>query len=794
MNPMPELDATTGSPYSDAAALYWAAGWRGLLPLPPGAKKPVPTGWTGREGLWPSWADVYAWSEDRHGANLGLRLPPHIIGIDVDAYNDKVGAQTLKDAEAEWGALPDTWRSTSRDDGTSGIRLYRIPEGLSWPGEVGADIEIIRWCHRYTVAWPSVHPEGRTYRWIDPAGITRIGDVPGVDDLPDLLEAWIAGLTSGEMDNGLPKANLDDPAANAWLLARGDGEPCKAMQRALDRYVDDLGHVRGSRHDAGLYGQRRIAGLAAEGHTGGLAAMGQLYAAFIDAATRPGKDQRTHDEAQAEWRRGLAGAIKLAAAQPEGDGDPCDAPFSDLITRTSTSALAVPEPLAAPHLEPAPETSNQPIARERTSWWPVDLDAALTGTNAEPEPAYLERDDGQALIYPAKVNGIIGESESGKTWIALLAAKQALADSINVTYLDFEDTSTGIVSRLLTMNTPADQIREHLAYIGPDHALDTLSSTDLAEHLDTWQPGIVIVDGVNAAMTLLGLDLISNTDATRFAQTLLRPISARGAAVLYIDHTPKSKDSDTKGGIGAQAKRAMTTGSAFKVEVIKEFGKGQDGKLRIRVDKDRPGHVRGASLPGGGGHWAGDVAINTNPDGSLDVVVSAPGEGKSAKPFRPTHLMERVSAFLATLPDGASKNTIEKEVNGNNDAKRAAVDVMVSEGYAVREKGERGAIIVRHVRLYSEVSELTSPTSPDLARPRPNDHAGSRSSDLASSPPPLQGRGEVAATLSEDENTPSSPSSPKVCRACGVIPERGTDIVVAGRCKDCRIAGREVRA
>src|SRR5690606_20379161 len=129
----------------------------------------------------------------------------------------------------------------------------------------------------------------------------------------------------------------------------------------------------------------------------------------------------------------------------------------------------------------------------------------------------------------------------------------------------------------------------------------------LAEHLAAWQPDLVILDGFNAAMTLQGLDLMSNKDATTFAQTVLRPLARSGACVVYIDHTPKDSENKSAGGIGAQAKRAMTTGCALRVEVIKEFGKGQSGKVRLRVDKDRQGDVRGISLPGKSGHWTADV-------------------------------------------------------------------------------------------------------------------------------------------------------------------------------------------
>jgi len=56
---------------------------------------------------------------------------------------------------------------------------------------------------------------------------------------------------------------------------------------------------------------------------------------------------------------------------------------------------------------------------------------------------------------------------------------------------------------------------------------------------------------------------------------------------------PKSKDARGKGGIGAQAKRAMTTGCTLAVRVVDPFGRGNIGKLALSVDKDRAGHVRG---------------------------------------------------------------------------------------------------------------------------------------------------------------------------------------------------------
>jgi len=374
----------------------------------------------------------------------------------------------------------------------------------------------------------------------------------------------------------------------------------------------------------------------------------------------------------------------------------------------------------------------------RTSWWPRDLTAAIDGTNPEPAPSILPRTDGQHLLYRAKVNGFIGPSESGKTWVALAAVQDTLHSGGTVTYIDFEDTETGIVTRLQNLSTPNKLIAENLHYIGPDQALDTIAAGDLQEHLTTVEPDLIIIDGFNAAMTLLGLDLMSNTDATTFAQRLLSPLARLPfkPAVAYVDHVPKSRDHETAGGIGAQAKRAMTTGAAYSVSVIKPFGKGQNGLLRLHVDKDRAGHIRGASLPGNSTHWAADIQINSDPTGQVDLIVLAPQDhDKNMANFRPTVLMDRVSAFLENMQGPVTSKAIEDGVRGKRGGIRQAVEILVTEGYVKREAGARGAVLHSLVKPYSE------PIS-DTGRP---EETGSNT-DLAPSPPPRPhlAPGEVA--------------------------------------------------
>ena len=337
--------------------------------------------------------------------------------------------------------------------------------------------------------------------------------------------------------------------------------------------------------------------------------------------------------------------------------------------------------------------------RERSSWWPKPLD--LDNTEQEPEPEFLTRDDGANLVYRGKVNGLLGESESGKTWIALLAVQQALVKNQSVIYLDFEDSMRGIMGRLRAMGT-IDHHLANLVYANPDEMLGLEASTDLYEALAPFKPDLVVLDGVNAAMTLLGLDLTSNTDATKFSQQVLRPLKRGGAGVLTIDHVPKSKENRGNYAIGAQAKRADIDGAAISVEVMAPFGRGQNGELRLTVTKDRPGHVRAASA---GAKMAGSAHLRSQGENQVRIAivpVGAPGG------FRPTHLMEKVSQLLEASSSSLSKAAVEKAVGGKAEAVRMACQLLMEEGYIKVENGSRNSINMTSVRSYREVNDNQS--------------------------------------------------------------------------------------
>jgi putative DNA primase/helicase len=197
-----------GSPFA-AAPLYRGAGWQGTLPLPLGQKQQPPPGFTGRDGRWPTDADVAAWQAN--GAqNIALRMPETVIGLDVDAYGDKEGDRTLAGLVDRFGPLPATWRSTSRASAVTGISFFRVPAGLTWPNLAGTHIETIRHGHRYAVAWPSLHPEGGQYRWYRPDGSVSADEVPSPEALPALPDTWVRGLTTLAVQRPKPREQMTE--------------------------------------------------------------------------------------------------------------------------------------------------------------------------------------------------------------------------------------------------------------------------------------------------------------------------------------------------------------------------------------------------------------------------------------------------------------------------------------------------------------------------------------------------------------------------------------------------------
>lgn len=339
----------------------------------------------------------------------------------------------------------------------------------------------------------------------------------------------------------------------------------------------------------------------------------------------------------------------------------------------------------------------QPGAGEQAnSWAPANLADILEHGEELQVPTHLARTDGQHLLYPAAVHSISGEPESGKTWVALIAAAQTLREDGHVTYVDFEDRAGRVIPRLLQLGAPRDAILAGFHYIRPVAALDTAGRNHLDAAAD--QSALAIIDGVTEAMTMHGLSLMDNEDAARYLDLLPRHLADHGCAVLQIDHVVKDPEKQGRWAIGAGHKLAGLDGAAYSIKITDPFGRGKIGRARITVNKDRPGAVREFAM----GNAVGTLVIDSRSEqlhAWLEEPASTPLSDNGE--MRPTHLMEKVSKYVEITPRASGKQ-IEDVIRGKAQYVRLAIRTLVNEGFLTVESGPRGAQLHSSTVAYRE--------------------------------------------------------------------------------------------
>lgn len=198
----------TPRPYFEGVAIYARYGHDGIIPIVPGTKQPAESGITGRYPQLPREISVRT-AHLYPRCNLALRLPANVVGLDVDAYDGRGGDKTLARLEAKYGKLPIGPVSTSRADGTSGIRLFRTRTQERLVNSPGPGIEIVQHHHRFVMCWPSIHPRtGAQYTWQNTAEL-----VPFADEIPLMPLRWEKALRA-------PRRRFSVPAPTGALPSR----------------------------------------------------------------------------------------------------------------------------------------------------------------------------------------------------------------------------------------------------------------------------------------------------------------------------------------------------------------------------------------------------------------------------------------------------------------------------------------------------------------------------------------------------------------------------------------------
>lgn len=556
------MTMTATDPYADAYNAYWSAGWRGVLPLPYRAKKQPPDGYTGRNYTEPSYADCAAWA-DGGPKNIALHLPRGVVGIDVDDYAGKGGGATLSGLVAECGPLPPTWLSSSRGDGISGIRLYRVPDDAELIGGL-TGIEIIQYSHRYVVCWPSVHPEGMTYEWVNED--TGESGVPPVDALPTLPAKWLERLR--RTTAAASKADIGDAGVAEFFAGLPVGDPCQHMMSAAG-----LAMRSKSRHEAYNDAVLGVLSAARGGCPGAAATLARLKASFVAEIA----DRASDGEAKSEWLRNVLGAVALVVAdKPEqGAGCPDDYLAGLILAETAQDGPAATDSdddggQAQPSQEgtqPPDEARKLAVARKAgelalmedaralVASWRAGQAPPLGGHSlsaflAQPDEPVAYRID---RLWP--INGrvlLAAAAKAGKTTMVMNLLK-ALADG--GTFLGCYDVAQVTDGTIVYLNLEVseNQMRRWMRRAGIVNAdrivvanlrgqisALTLGSETGRRRVAEWLRGlgaeVVVLDPLAPLLGSLGLEEKENSDIARFFAWWSEMLHDAGVREDFICH------------------------------------------------------------------------------------------------------------------------------------------------------------------------------------------------------------------------------------------------------------------
>jgi hypothetical protein len=590
--------------YADAYNTYLASGLGGPLPLRPGTKWPPPTGWTGWDGDYPSAADCAEWATEHHDyrdtTQLGLRLASTVIAIDVDAYDGKRGADTMREALLRWGALPPGPWSTAREDGRSAIRPFRVPDGavlagklaLTLPsGEEVSDVEIIQAHHRYMLCAPSIHPKtGARYRWYNTAGPDT---PPNLADLPELPQGWIDALSRAAYE----AENVEPGQVRDFVSALPVGPPCPPMQHTADAAVLAVRDA-GSRHDTMRDNVLRVLRLGEQGHTGAPAALERMRDALVSERTADGTGTRA--SANGEFDRMVYGnrGVGLILTSPTSvmDKGCCPTPAEPAVEATAPDSggprttqdhqqtapdLAQPQDHPAPGADPdyaaAIELEAIKLRIRRAAKRLVD--AEELGESEPPSSISLadlldQEDEEQAWrineLWPR--NGkvlFVGPKKAGKT-TATGNLVRSLCDSQpflgapegrpgpegygvskvdrRIVLFDFEMTPQQL-KRWLRLHGIRNQDRLHVKFMrGKTWDIrDRRVRREWAAYLHDLDIGTIIADPLASATAPLGINENDNSEMGAFLHALDALTLEAGADELLVSHHAGKGAEDGRG-------------------------------------------------------------------------------------------------------------------------------------------------------------------------------------------------------------------------------------------------------
>lgn len=339
--------------------------------------------------------------------------------------------------------------------------------------------------------------------------------------------------------------------------------------------------------------------------------------------------------------------------------------------------------------ETEPATADEPTEAILHSWMPVTIPV----DNDPLHPTI------GGILFPGLTHELTGDSDTGKTMLLAALAIDQIHDGYSVVWIDFEMGRRHFSKRLLNgLNMDPDEVNNivnnpetrQLFFINPDQPVGPALLHDLF-HVTNDQPvNLLVIDAMIGALTLHGGDSNSDVDVEQIHRELVKPFRERGIAVAIIDHPGKDAEKGTRGSI--RKKQAVDV--RYTVRATRPYKKGEGGISTLDVKRDRTAELdqdvlrQFHLLPDNAG-WRFDT-------------------GRPKTEFRPTVYMERVSKYLEAQDEVVSRKTVFSDVEGREEVKRHALQILVAEGFVRDEVGERGARFNSSIHAYRAANDPLS--------------------------------------------------------------------------------------
>ncbi|GAA11011.1 hypothetical protein GOALK_016_01340 [Gordonia alkanivorans NBRC 16433] len=497
------------------------------------------------------WASKHA--SRRGGLNLGVRMPLGVIGIDVDCYDGKPGAETIAACETQWGKLPATWTLTARTDGSRKLFL-RVPDGWVGVGRLpNGGVELLQRHLRYSVAPPSVHHSGNLVRAFGPDG-KGCEQLPPPEQLPELPLRWLEGLRSDVED--LP---VSSSAEGRELRGRFlGGEMAPEVVARINEFLTALADGA-SRHDACATATYALCALGAEQYAGVAGALNLVESAFVHAVA---SERGGEAVAREEFDRMMNGALRKVARNnpaasltaedvalareafaPGGVWHP-DNPKGNVYYLHRRGQRADPPPQADGRQFTQSLAQVTPT-KVRWLWHPWIPLGKLTIFEGEPDVGKSTMTLKLAAMvsnggpWPrVDVSGDTSRNEKGLTdpaAVVLVGVEDDLADTV-VPRLEAAKADLQLVS---AMARPRDANGQPIPFLVPDDV------AKLRRAIDEVDAKLVVIDPISAFMS----DAVkpgSDTANRKALMTLADVAEQTGAAIVLVRHLNKGTGMSAK--------------------------------------------------------------------------------------------------------------------------------------------------------------------------------------------------------------------------------------------------------